>query len=119
MAEACHHEEEHRDPVCGMKVKPDGPHFFAHAGETYRFCCNGCKEKFAKDPAKYLTPPEEREEEAAPPGTVYTCPMHPEIEQIGPGSCPKCGMALEPMSPGEVGEEDDSGAASTSPAASG
>ncbi len=109
-----HHDHHHdggeegglRDPVCGMSVKPDGPHSFEHEGQTYRFCGSGCREKFAKDPHKFLHPTEEAEE-PAPPGTVYTCPMHPEIEQIGPGSCPKCGMALEPKGV-VVGEEDDS-----------
>jgi P-type Cu+ transporter len=85
-----------RDPVCGMTVDPaTSKHRFDHEGTTYHFCSAGCRTKFAADPAKYL------DKAAAPPadvpeGTIYTCPMHPEIRQIGPGSCPICGMALEP-----------------------
>ena len=81
------------DPVCGMTVKTD-THRHVHDGATFGFCSAGCKTKFAADPGKYLG---EREPEPAPPrGTIYTCPMHPEIRQEGPGSCPICGMALEP-----------------------
>ena len=83
------------DPVCGMTVDPaTAKHSHAHDGTTYYFCSARCREKFAADPAGYLAPTE-----AAPPsdpGAVYTCPMHPEIRQIGPGACPICGMALEP-----------------------
>jgi P-type Cu+ transporter len=85
-----------RDPVCGMTVDPaTSKHRFDHEGTTYHFCSAGCRTKFAADPAKYL------DEAAAPPadvpeGTIYTCPMHPEIRQVGPGTCPICGMALEP-----------------------
>ena len=64
-----------------------------HGGRTYYFCCAGCRTKFVADPQKYLGG---RQPESVPEGTVYTCPMHPEIRQIGPGSCPICGMALEP-----------------------
>src|SRR6185295_12636217 len=64
-----------------------------HGGRTYYFCCTGCRTKFVADPQKYLGG---RQPESVPEGTVYTCPMHPEIRQIGPGSCPICGMALEP-----------------------
>lgn len=84
-----------RDPVCGMSVtiKDETP-TFEHAGESYHFCCEGCRTKFAGDPKLYLNggPAPERMSE----GTVYTCPMDPEIEQVGPGTCPICGMALEP-----------------------
>jgi len=85
-----------RDPVCGMSVDPHtAKHRAEHQGHTYYFCSGGCREKFVANPQKYLG--ESREAEApVPPGTVYTCPMHPEIRQIGPGSCPICGMALEP-----------------------
>jgi Cu+-exporting ATPase len=71
------------------------PHRFEHAGTTYGFCCAGCRTKFAAAPERYL---EGAPDAAAPadPAAVYTCPMDPEIEQIGPGSCPLCGMALEP-----------------------
>ena len=82
-----------KDPVCGMTPKPDTPHRHTHAGVDYRFCSGGCKTKFAADPDRYLHP---SEPEPAQPGAVYTCPMHPEVEQVGPGDCPKCGMALEP-----------------------
>ncbi len=85
-----------KDPVCGMTVDPDGPHQLAHDGDTFHFCSARCREKFEDDPDRYLNPDEAPPEEDAPPGTIYTCPMHPEVEQEGPGDCPKCGMALEP-----------------------
>ncbi len=85
------------DPVCGMKVDPHtAKHRAIHGGRTYYFCAARCREKFEADPARYL----EKNEKAAAPvpaGTIYTCPMHPEIRQEGPGSCPICGMALEPL----------------------
>jgi P-type Cu+ transporter len=84
-----------RDPVCGMTVDPHTtPHRAEHQGHTYYFCAAGCRAKFVADPAKYLGPA--RAPEPVPEGTIYTCPMHPEIRQIGPGACPICGMALEP-----------------------
>ncbi|MBR0824823.1 heavy metal translocating P-type ATPase [Bradyrhizobium manausense] len=84
------------DPVCGMTVDPaTSKHRFDHQGTTYHFCSAGCRTKFAADPAKYLDKAKAPEPEM-PAGTIYTCPMHPEIRQIGPGSCPICGMALEP-----------------------
>jgi Cu+-exporting ATPase len=84
------------DPVCGMTVDPHTtPHRHTHQGHPYYFCSSGCRTKFAADPTKYLSP-EARETAPVPEGTVYTCPMHPQIRQIGPGSCPICGMALEP-----------------------
>jgi Cu+-exporting ATPase len=87
-----------------MKVSVDSPRRHEHEGQSYGFCSARCLEKFASDPSHYLAPSEEAGEEpgdahpapAAPAGTVFTCPMHPEVEQIGPGDCPKCGMALEP-----------------------
>jgi P-type Cu+ transporter len=89
-----------RDPVCGMRVDPaTSKHRFDHHGETFHFCSSGCRTKFAADPAKYL---DQQQKQAGAPqadvpeGTIYTCPMHPQIRQIGPGSCPICGMALEP-----------------------
>jgi P-type Cu+ transporter len=86
------------DPVCGMTVDPaTSPHRFEYDGATFHFCSAGCRTKFAADPDKYLKP---RQSDTAPPppaGAIYTCPMHPEIRQIGPGSCPICGMALEPV----------------------
>ncbi len=84
-----------RDPVCGMTVDPHKtPHRHQYAGRTYYFCSGGCKTKFAADPQKYLGPAQPSA--PVPEGTIYTCPMHPQIRQIGPGSCPICGMALEP-----------------------
>ncbi|MFT4119767.1 heavy metal translocating P-type ATPase [Bradyrhizobium sp.] len=84
------------DPVCGMTVDPaTSKHRFEHHGETFHFCSAGCRTKFAADPAKYLAK-EKAPEPEMPAGTIYTCPMHPEIRQVGPGSCPICGMALEP-----------------------
>ncbi|MGJ5076664.1 heavy metal translocating P-type ATPase [Bradyrhizobium sp. SZCCHNRI1009] len=95
-----HHAHQHDDakvidPVCGMSVDPaTSKHRFEHAGHTFHFCSAGCRTKFAAEPDKYLgerEPPPEM-----PAGTIYTCPMHPEIRQEGPGTCPICGMALEP-----------------------
>ncbi len=83
------------DPVCGMKVDPaTAKHRFNHKGEDYFFCSGRCRERFEAEPDKYLKPREP--EPPMPAGTIYTCPMHPEIRQVGPGSCPICGMALEP-----------------------
>src|SRR5947209_6193553 len=85
-----------RDPVCGMTVDPaTSRHRFEHQGETFHCCSAGCRSKFAADPAKYLAK-EKAPDPAVPAGTIYTCPMHPQIRQVGPGSCPICGMALEP-----------------------
>ena len=111
-----------KDPVCGMTVGPDSPHRVVHAGTSYLFCSAHCLSEFQRDPGKYTgtTPPEgEHEKKEAVPeasdasasrngvekprenkgGGGYTCPMHPEVRQPGPGSCPKCGMALEPVAP--------------------
>ncbi len=90
------------DPVCGMKVDPaTSQHRYDHEGVTYYFCSDGCRAKFAARPAHYLSAPTGPAGPAlvAPvtPGTIYTCPMHPQIRQVGPGSCPICGMALEPV----------------------
>src|SRR5690242_18695811 len=83
------------DPVCGMTVDPHKtPHRAEHAGHPYYSCSAGCRTKFIADPARHLG--EKKEPEPMPEGTIYTCPMHPEIRQVGPGSCPICGMALEP-----------------------
>ena len=86
-----------KDPVCGMTVDPaTSQHNFEHAGETFHFCCTGCRAKFAADPDGYLEgtvkPPQ-----AVPEGVPYTCPMHPDVVTDGPAGCPDCGMALEPM----------------------
>jgi len=92
------------DPVCGMSVdRATAKHRSSHSGEKFYFCSARCKEKFDAAPETYLkgkpTP------EPMPAGTIYTCPMHPEIEQVGPGDCPICGMALEPkgVPQGDVG----------------
>ncbi|HKN30559.1 MAG TPA: heavy metal translocating P-type ATPase [Roseiarcus sp.] len=88
-----------KDPVCGMSVDPaTAKHKADHAGATYYFCSGGCREKFVANPAKYLRP-QPAKPAAAAPGVMYTCPMHPQIRQLGPGSCPICGMALEPEVP--------------------
>ncbi len=92
------------DPVCGMTVKPESPHATDLDGIHYRFCSVKCKTKFDAEPARYLDPPPV---EAAVPEAEYTCPMHPEIRQVGPGTCPKCGMALEPMLPDFEKDEDN------------
>ena len=86
-----------RDPVCGMRVDPaTAKHKSHHGGHDFWFCSAGCKTKFDADPEKYLSPQKADTPPPAPPGTIYTCPMHPEVRQAGPGSCPICGMALEP-----------------------
>jgi Cu+-exporting ATPase len=87
------------DPICGMTVAPDSPRRFTFDATTYYFCSDHCLKKFSADPAKYLAPPASRPAPAAIPGATYTCPMHPEVRQEGPGICPKCGMALEPEMP--------------------
>ena len=115
MTDAAHHDHSHAghdhhhhhhgapaeggvlDLVCGMTVDPKTtPHKSDYKGETYYFCSAGCRTKFAANPARYLKP---RTPEPTIEGAIYTCPMHPEIRQQGPGSCPICGMALEPEMP--------------------
>jgi P-type Cu+ transporter len=82
------------DPVCGMTVDPHtAKHRADHRGHAFYFCSAGCRIKFISDPQKYLGV---RELESVREGAIYTCPMHPEIRQVGPGACPICGMALEP-----------------------
>jgi P-type Cu+ transporter len=89
--------ERHRDPVCGMLVDPrTTPYRQQYAGRPYFFCSAGCQSKFLDNPTKYLARSEVTAPPAAPEGTIYTCPMHPQIRQVGPGFCPICGMALEP-----------------------
>ena len=92
------------DPVCGMDVDKAGKPSYTHHLTLFHFCSEGCREKFAADPERYTLDEEnERVMEQSAPGTLLTCPMHPEIEQVGPGSCPICGMALEPMIPSMTG----------------
>ncbi len=86
-----------RDPVCGMVVDPQTTsHRHQFEGRTYYFCSAGCLSKFKAEPGKYLAG-EPKAEAPVPEGAIYTCPMHPEIRRVGPGSCPICGMALEPV----------------------
>jgi Cu+-exporting ATPase len=89
------------DPVCKMEVdEKSAAGSYSYAGKTYYFCNPRCLEKFKADPAKYLAPASHRHQEpakASPPGAVYTCPMDQEVRQSKPGPCPKCGMALEPL----------------------
>src|SRR5882757_9216460 len=117
------------DPVCGMTVKTASPHRAEHEGQQFGFCSAGCRTKFVNDPERYLAAPSRAPEPGQhapnahspavhakvsalpqaeiPAGTIYTCPMHPEIRQIGPGHCPKCGMALEPLMPTETADDSE------------
>jgi Cu+-exporting ATPase len=98
--------EIHTDPVCGMTVNPataEGKH--EHQGKIYYFCSTHCLHKFSADPESVLSP---KSKASAPTDVEYTCPMHPEVVQIGPGACPKCGMALEPKVFSLTAEEDTS-----------
>jgi P-type Cu+ transporter len=86
-----------RDPVCGMEIDPHTTvHRAEHRGRTYYFCSSGCRDRFAASPSAYVAgfggP-----SKSVPEGTIYTCPMHPQVRQVGPGFCPICGMALEPV----------------------
>src|SRR5712692_9060433 len=90
------------DPVCGMSVNiPTARHKLQLGGETRYFCSRRCLEKFSAEPERYA---KKSSAPAPAAGTLYTCPMHPEIRQIGPGACPKCGMALEPVVASADGE---------------
>jgi len=103
---ALHDAASHTDPVCGMEVDPRsaaGSH--VHDGQTYYFCSAGCLGKFRADTDRYLQPDRSQPKQVAKAGK-FTCPMHPEIVQDGPGTCPKCGMALEPMDPAEHTGDD-------------
>ncbi|HWA00229.1 MAG TPA: heavy metal translocating P-type ATPase [Caulobacterales bacterium] len=113
MSDHSHHDHRHDaatleagvDPVCGMKVKPDSPHHSQHDGKEVLFCSAGCKAKFDASPGKYTAANDRGLQastptaESVPEGVKWTCPMHPQIIRDGPGSCPICGMALEPMLP--------------------
>src|SRR5688500_5724478 len=97
------------DPVCGMQVDERTAASSVFKGNNYFFCCAGCKKKFDANPSAFVGAPAAgsgtTERPAAASGSVYTCPMHPQILQAGPGSCPLCGMALEPRMP--TAESDD------------
>ncbi len=95
-----------KDPVCGMNVQEDSPHQFTYQGQTYYFCANSCLEKFRANPESYLDPAKRPAPKAAAKDAIFTCPMHPEVEQVGPGTCPFCGMALEPK---DASAEEDTG----------
>jgi len=88
-------DKPYTDPVCGMKAAANPDKSAVHDGQTYYFCSTGCVAKFTADPMRYLSP-DRKNEPTGPAGAIYTCPMHPEIQQVGPGGCPICGMALEP-----------------------
>jgi Cu+-exporting ATPase len=88
------HPGSDTDPVCGMTVDPGTARHAEHDGKTHYFCSEGCRTKFLADPGRYLVP---APKSAAPDHQLYTCPMHPQIRQNGPGFCPICGMALEPL----------------------
>ena len=114
-------EKDLTDPVCGMRVSPHSQHHWAYGGQSYIFCSNGCREKFRAAPDRYVRdhrgrgaepvhePTREDSAQASasppklaaepPPGTTYTCPMHPQIRRSEPGTCPICGMTLEPVQP--------------------
>jgi Cu+-exporting ATPase len=107
-----HHEHSSdenslKDPVCGMTVTSQSKHSYSLKNITYYFCSNGCKEKFIGAPSKYLDGGlKDSESPASVAGTIYTCPMHPQIRQNQPGNCPICGMSLEPLLP-ELEEEEN------------
>lgn len=87
-----------KDVVCGMEIDPEtAAGTIAYHGRTYYFCNESCLERFSADPEEYLKPPSERQKAAPLASAIYTCPMDPEVRQVGPGACPKCGMALEPL----------------------
>ncbi|GEL41087.1 MAG: cadmium-translocating P-type ATPase [Methylorubrum extorquens] len=93
-----------------MTVDPHtAKHRAQHNGHPYYFCSNGCRTKFEADPTRYLDPASDAAKaEPVPQGTIYTCPMHPEVRQVGPGVCPICGMALEPAMIGaDTGPSDE------------
>lgn len=96
------------DPVCGMKVDPESANYrYELAGATYFFCSERCLQRFTADPDRWLNPssaqagrhPSTSELAVAPEDTIWTCPMHPQVRRNGPGACPICGMALEPLEP--------------------
>ncbi|MDP1898991.1 MAG: heavy metal translocating P-type ATPase [Rubrivivax sp.] len=118
-----HHHPHHRPPeapeagaledaVCGMTVTARSEHHVEHAGLPYYFCSAKCLSKFVAEPARYagnVVAPAVAEQPTAAAGTIYTCPMHPEIRQDHPGNCPRCGMTLEPMLPALDDDENPEG----------
>lgn len=109
-----HHDHAHadtatgsgfKDPVCGMTVGPDS-RSESFEGSVYHFCSQKCVDKFRLSPMRYLAPMPQPTEVVSPPGTIYTCPMHPEIRQDKPGNCPICGMTLEPLIPLDTEDEN-------------
>ena len=98
-AKAAASPELHHDPVCGMDIEAqDAAGTVEHDGRLYYLCSNSCVEKFKSDPERYLQPQAPSPPPAGAESMEYTCPMYPEVRQLGPGTCPKCGMALEPAS---------------------
>jgi Cu+-exporting ATPase len=91
-------KNQHKDPVCNMVVSSDSAFYSHHKDKGYYFCSADCLEKFKKHPEKYLDKRNLEGQEPHREASLYTCPMHPEVQQPEPGNCPKCGMALEPMS---------------------
>ncbi|WP_439889151.1 heavy metal translocating P-type ATPase [Pseudomonas sp. MBLB4123] len=110
MSSSSQHHAEQQDPVCGMRVQAGGPFSAQYQGATYSFCSQKCQAKFNDDPARYLAPQPGHDQQqpapSAPDAAEYTCPMHPEIRQTGPGTCPICGMALEPLIPDAEDEQN-------------
>jgi Cu+-exporting ATPase len=97
-----------KDPVCGMQVKPGDAQALEHEGQSYYFCSDTCLQKFSNNPEKFLQANDSssHSDSVKSSNAWYTCPMHPEVRQIGPGTCPKCGMALEPEAPSLEEEEN-------------
>ena len=100
--------EQEIDPVCQMKVSADSPYTYQYLGKNFHFCSENCLHKFQITPTKYLSPQTPAEERGVlDSATQYTCPMHPEVIQNHPGSCPKWGMALEPLITDLSAESED------------
>jgi Cu+-exporting ATPase len=91
-----------KDPVCGMTVVPETKHRYTRDGQEFLFCSSRCRDRFIENPTKFIQPERPKPVAAA----EWTCPMHPQIVRPGPGSCPICGMALEPRTFGAADEEN-------------
>src|SRR5450432_3992499 len=98
-----------KDPVCGMNVDPlTSKHRASFDARTFHFCSAGCKAKFEANPDRYVADAGRQQTPPAAAGAIYTCPMHPQIRQVGPGNCPICGMTLEPVdATAEVGKNHE------------